>query len=181
VVTEKATSRIDLFPIDDHGHLGAPSSVPSNGATPFGFVFGRNHTLIVDEAAASTLSSYEIQNGGTGLTLRSITTSIPDGGVALCWIVRDGSIAFGVNAGTNSISSLQISPKGELELLDSTAAVAPAGTGPIDTALTNNGDFLYTIGTGNGSLLGYRVKNGVLTQVASLPGLPLSIQGIAAF
>jgi 6-phosphogluconolactonase len=102
VVTEKNTSKIDLFPIDDA--TGAPSTVLSDGATPFGFTFGRDRTLIVSEAAASTFSSYQIQSVENSPTLQTITKSLPDGGAAACWIVTDGRFAFAANSASNTIS-----------------------------------------------------------------------------
>ena len=180
VVTEKNTNMIDLFPINDHGNMGAPSSVPSDGATPFGFTFGRGRTLIVSEAANSTFSAYQIQNVENSPTLVTITKSLADGGAAACWIVRDGSFVFTTNSASNTISSLTVSRQGDLQLLASAAATTPSGTVPIDMALTRNGAFLYAIGTGNGSLTGFRVQDGKLSQVASVTGLPLSIQGTAA-
>jgi 6-phosphogluconolactonase (cycloisomerase 2 family) len=180
VVTEKNTNMIDLFPIDDHGSMHAPSTVPSDGATPFGFTFGHGRTLIVSEAANSTLSSYQIQNADNNPTLLTITKSLADGGAAACWIVRDGAFVFTTNSASNTISSLTLSSHGDLQLLASSAATTPSGTTPIDMALTRNGGFLYVIGTGNGSLTGFRVQAGKLSQVASVTGLPLSIQGTAA-
>jgi len=180
VVTEKNTNMIDLFPIDDHGNMGSPSSVPSDGATPFGFTFGRGRTLVVSEAANSTFSSYEIHNENNNPTLVTITNSLPDGGSAACWIVRDGALLFTTNSASNTISTLTVSGHGGLQLSAATAATTPSGTTPIDMALTGNGRFLYTTGTGNGSLTGFRVQDGKLSPVASVMGLPLSIQGIVA-
>jgi 6-phosphogluconolactonase (cycloisomerase 2 family) len=180
VVTEKNTNKIDLFPIDDHGMMAAPSSVPSDGATPFGFTSGHDRALIVSEAAASTFSLYRIGNVETGPSLQTITKSLADGGAAACWIVRDGAFLFAANSASDTISSFTISPQGTLQLLASAAATTPAGTVPIDMALTRGGVFLYVIGTGNGSLTGFVVQDGKLTQVASVAGLPASIQGIAA-
>ena len=182
VVTEKNTNQIDLFSIDDAGQLSAPSSVPSNGATPFGFAFGQDQTLIVSEATASTFSSYHIRSANNALTLQTITKSLPDLGAAACWIVTDrrGRLAFTTNSGTSTISSLTVSAEGTLQLLAAVAASTGSGSAPIDLALTHRGDFLYALSTSNGTLTGFRVQNGGLSQVASLTGLPLSIQGIAA-
>ena len=181
VVTEKNTNRIDLFPIDD-GSMGAPSSVPSDGAVPFGFAFGHDRTLIVSEAAASTISSYHIQSVENSPTLQTITKSLADGGAAACWILTDrgGRLAFAANSGTNTISSFTVSPNGDLQLLAPVAGRTASGTVPIDMALTRTGAFLYVIGTGNGTLTGFRVQNGQLSPVALVSGLPLSIQGVAA-
>lgn len=181
VVTEKNTNQIDVFPIDD-GQMAAGSSVPSDGTTPFGFVFGRQRSLIVTEAAASTISSYAVGSTESDPTLQTIRKSLPDTGAASCWIAIDRSrrLAFVVNSATATISSLAVSPKGDLQLLVPAAANTGADTAPIDLALTRNGAFLYVISTTKGTLTGFRVENGTLSQVAFVSGLPLSIQGIAA-
>ncbi len=181
VVTEKNTSMIDLFPVDD-GMMATPSSVPSDGPTPFGFGFGLDNSLIVSEATNSTFSSYHVQNVTTSPTLQTITKSLPDGGTAACWLVTDrgGHLAFSTNSASNTISSFLVASDGSLHLLAAVAGSTASGTVPIDMALTRSGDFLYAVGTGNGSLTGFSVQDGKLTQVASVTGLPASIQGIAA-
>ena len=98
VLTEKNTNQIDLFPVDDDGMPGSDSTFSSNGATPFGFTFSRDRTLIVAEANASTFSSYRIGSVGNSPTLQVITKSIGDGGMAACWIARDRRLAFAANA-----------------------------------------------------------------------------------
>jgi 6-phosphogluconolactonase len=182
VVTEKNTNQIDLFPLDGYGHMSASASFPSSGAVPFGFTFGRHGTLIVSEAPASAVSSYRIQGPDDNPTLQTITASLPDSGAAACWVAADpsGRFAFVSNSGTSTISSLAVSPSGALQLLESAAANTGSGTAPIDLALTRDGRFLYVISTSDGTLVGFKLMNGQLTQVASVSGLPLSIQGIAA-
>jgi 6-phosphogluconolactonase (cycloisomerase 2 family) len=181
VVTEKNTNKIDLFPLAA-GSIGTPSSVPSNGPTPFGFTFGLDQTLIVSEAANSTISSYRIQNSATGPTLRTITGSLADSGAAVCWIVSNpiGRLVLAINSATATISSLEVASGGALQLLAAVAATTPSGSVPIDAAFTPGGRFLYVISTSDGSMAGFSVRNGALTLAASLTGLPLSIQGIAA-
>ncbi len=182
VVTEKNTNRIDLYPIDEPGRLGTPSSVPSNGAVPFGFAFSHDRILVVSEAKNSTISSYRIRNAENSPVLDSVTKSLPDLGAAACWLITDdsGRLALVANSGTSTISSLRVSPGGTLQLLAAVAANTGPGTAPIDMALTRDGGFLYVLSTSNGMLLGFRLENGSLSQVASVSGLSLSIQGIAA-
>jgi 6-phosphogluconolactonase (cycloisomerase 2 family) len=181
VVTEKNTSNIDLFPIVS-GIPGAPVSVPSSGPTPFGLTFGMNQTLIVSEAANSTVSSYQIENSTIGPTLRTITGSLADSGGAACWIVSNpaGRLVYVINSATATVSSIEVSPGGALQLLAAVAATTPSGSAPIDATFTPGGRYFYVISTSDGSMTGYSVQNGALAQVASATGLPLSIQGIAA-
>ncbi|MEO7142499.1 MAG: beta-propeller fold lactonase family protein [Bryobacteraceae bacterium] len=182
VVTEKNTNKIDLFPLDDSGHMANGSSVASDGGVPFGFAFGADGTLVVSEAAASTFSSYSIHSVENNPTLQTITKSLPDMGAAACWIVtsHSGELAFASNSANHTISSLSVSSDGMLHVLSAVAANTGAGTVPTDLTLTGGGGFLYVISTSNGELKGYRVQNGALSQVASVTGLPVSIQGIAA-
>ena len=181
VVTEKNTNSIDLFPIVD-GLPGAPVSVPSSGPVPFGFTFGMNQALIVSEAANSTISSYQIEHLSAGLALHTITASLADSGAALCWIVSNpaGRLVYAINSASASISAIEVQPDGALQLLAAVAATTPSGSVPIDATFTPGGRYVYVISTSDGSMTGFSVQNGVLTQVASMTGLPLSIQGIAA-
>src|SRR5512143_4003373 len=51
VVTEKNTNLVDTFQVDEDGMAGNVTTHPSAGATPFGFAFDNQGTLIVSEAA----------------------------------------------------------------------------------------------------------------------------------
>src|ERR1043165_4539482 len=65
VVTEKMTNLIDVYPVDQHGLAGQPTTNPSSGEEPFGFSFTRQGFLVVSEAFngapnASAVSSYRL-------------------------------------------------------------------------------------------------------------------------
>lgn len=179
VVTEKHTNQIDLFL---RGAGGGVSSVPSNGLGPFGFSFGANQTLIVAEATLSTVSSYRIVPG-TNPSLQTITPSLPDSGGTACWVVTSpaGDIAYVVNSLSRTISTLAVSPAGALTLISAAAATLGSGKAPIDLAITHDGQFLYVVTTTNGIVAEYSVNGGVLTPIGNVTGLPISIQGIAAW
>src|SRR4051794_2878432 len=66
VVTEKASSTIDTYPVDTSGVAGAPTVSTSAGATPFGFDFDRRGHLLVSEAGG-TASSYDVAAGGVSV------------------------------------------------------------------------------------------------------------------
>lgn len=182
IVTEKNTNTIDLFPIGDNGLLLTPSTAPSQGAVPFGFGFGIRGALVVSEAGNSTISSYRIGGDEEQPTLQPVTSSLSDSGAAACWLIvnRSGQLAYVSNSGTSTISSVAVAPDGSLRLRAAVAANTGSGTAPIDSALTRDGRFLYVISTSNGMLVGFRVQNGQLSPAASVAGLPLSIQGVAA-
>jgi len=182
LVTEKGTSLIDTFIVDDDGVALPGVSFPSNGATPFGFAFGHNNVAVVSDAAGgpsgtSALSSYEVDEDGNP---EVITPALGDTQKAACWVVvtRNGRFAYTSNTGSNTISSYTISEEGDLALMNVTAA---NGNIPLDMALTRNGRFLYARNAGNSAVTGFRVEaNGSLTPVTSAAGLPAGAAGIAA-
>ena len=182
LVTEKGTSLIDTFIVDDDGVALPGVSFPSNGATPFGFAFGHNNVAVVSDAAGgpsgtSALSSYEVDEDGN---LEVITPALGDTQKAACWVVvtRNGRFAYTSNTGSNTISSYTISEEGDLALMNVTAA---SGNIPLDIALSRNGRFLYARNAGNSAVTGFRVEaNGSLTPVTSAGGLPAGAAGIAA-
>lgn len=145
VVTEKATNTIDVFPLDDAGRPGAPVTNPSNGATPFGFAFGRRGTLIVSNAAggaadASSLSSYRV--GADGV-LQPLDGPVATTETAACWVVTAGRFAFTTNTGSGTVSGMRVERDGDLSLLSPDGVSAATGAGPIDAAI--DGGDLFTL------------------------------------
>jgi 6-phosphogluconolactonase len=179
VVTEKVASQIDLFPLTNGAHV---VSVPSNGPGSFGIAFGASSAMLIVEAMNSTISSYAIQEG-TSPSLQTITDSLPDTGGTACWIVTSpaGDFAYVINSMTRTISSLSVSPTGALGLVSAVAANMGPLNGPIDAAITHDGKFLYILSSTTGLIAGFSVSSGTLTPLGLVTGLPLSIQGIAAW
>ncbi|MGH2554304.1 MAG: lactonase family protein [Actinomycetota bacterium] len=184
VVTEKATNIIDTYTVGEDGLPSGPQTHPSEGQTPFGFAFRRRH-LIVSEAfggapGASALSSYFAARSGD---LTPISSSVPDGQTAACWVViAKGRFAYTTNTGSNNISSYTIGRHGELTLLDPMAGVT--GGAPTDAALSRGDRFLYALNSMDGTISWFRVRaNGsLLGPVSRVGGLPPgSAVGIAAF
>src|SRR5689334_13422180 len=95
-----------------------PMVYASNGATPFGFAFGKHAQLIVSEAAQAAASAYAISNRGE---LATISASVPTTQGAPCWVVvtHDGRFAYSANAASNanSISGFSVAPDGQIALL----------------------------------------------------------------
>jgi 6-phosphogluconolactonase len=184
VVTEKATNLIDTYVVGDDGLPSGPQTHASEGPTPFGFAFRKRH-LIVSEAfggapGVSALSSYLAARSG-GLT--PISSSVPDGQTAACWVViAKGRFAYTTNTGSNNISSYTIDRQGELTLLGSMAGVT--GAAPTDAALSKGDRFLYALNSMDGTISWFRVRaNGsLLGPVSRVGGLPPgSAVGIAAY
>ena len=179
VVTEKATSRLDVYAVDSTGGIEGPQVVASSGQTPFGFAFTREDLLVVSEAASSTVSSYRLADGG----LATVTASLHNAQGAACWIAitTDGRFAYSANTAADDISGFVIAPDGSLALLDPDGVTAQAGDAPADLAFSRGSRYLYVRNGGAGSISGYRVQgDGALEPVTLVSGLPAGSAGLAA-
>jgi 6-phosphogluconolactonase len=186
-VTERLANQIVIFPVEADGTAGTPVANNSNGNTPFSCVFTQNGFLVVSEAAggpggSSAASSYSL---GTGGTLQVISGSVPTGGSVACWdiVTKDGKFGVITNAGTSSESLFVIANTGQLSLHSNTSAGSNAT--PLDTALTGDGLFLYTLDAGTGSISEFRLDESTetLTLIGTISdGLTANsgVQGLAA-
>ena len=140
MVTEKGTQTIDTYTVNDDGYASGPTAHVSSGATPFGSVFTPRSFVIVSEAGPNALSSYEADDDGG---LERVTSSLPNGQKATCWVIAtdDGRFAYTSNTASGTISSYEIAPGGTLSLLNPTSAVTGSGTAPTDMALSGDGRF----------------------------------------
>jgi 6-phosphogluconolactonase (cycloisomerase 2 family) len=185
VVTEKATNKINLYPVHDDV-ARAPLVRDSVGITPFGFAFDKRDHLIVSEAfggrpGRSALSSYDIEEHRH--TLQTITASAGDNQTAACWVVvtRNGRYAYTSNTGSDTISGYSVDQHGRLGLLNADGKTGMTGAGPTDMALSGNSRFLYAITPGSGEVAAFRVQaDGSLTALAAASGIPASTVGLAA-
>ncbi len=178
VVTEKATSKIDVYAVGPDGVASPAVTTASAGGTPFGFAFGHRDELFVSEAAGSA-SSYVIGGKG-GLTAASGAVLTHQG--APCWAVvtKNGKFGYTANAQGGSISGFAIANDGSIGLIDADGRTAVVGGGNIDLAVSGNSRFLYQL-NGNRSISGFRIEvDGHLTAVGNVAGLPASTVGLAA-
>ncbi len=193
VVTEKGTNLVDTFVVD-HGLAQPGVSFPSNGTTPFGLAFGPHDVAIVSDAngppptvgppfGPSALTSYRLTDDGS---LTVVTPELSDTQLLACWVnvPTNGNFAYTSNTGSGTISSYTVSSRGNLTLLNPTAATINGGaSAPIDMAFSNNSRFLYVNDGVSGAIVGFRVgSDGSLTQVTvtSVNGVPIGSEGIAA-
>jgi 6-phosphogluconolactonase (cycloisomerase 2 family) len=187
IVTEKATSLIDVYPVSKDGSAAGPIPFASNGATPFGFAFGKRDQVFVSEAFggaldASAVSSYELSSTGTLLT---VSPSVPTTETAACWAVvtNDGRFVYTTNANSGSISGYEIGFDGSLTLLnaDGRTAETGAGSAPLDMATSRNSRYLYVLNSGSGTVGIWSIgADGSLTSLGAVGGLPPTANGIAA-
>ena len=182
VVTEKATSLLDVFSVDAAGVAGGRTSATSAGGTPFGFAFGPRNVLFVSEAAApGSASSYVLGKGGVlGVASGAVLTHQG----APCWAVvtNDGRFGYTGN-GSGSVSGFTVAPNGSIRLLDGDGATAVVSGGVNDIALSGNSRYLYVLQTGAAPAIhAFRVQaDGHLTALGPIAGLPAGTRGLAAF
>lgn len=195
IVTVKGTNTIYVFPVDDDGRAGQPTTVQAPGPalpTPFGATFGKHGHLFVSEpfgsatsiptGGAGAVSSFKVTKGGD---LLSISSHVGDGGTAACWIAlepRMGQFAYVTNNLSATISSYSVGLDGSVALLAASAATA---SGPNDLATAEEGctSFLYVVEGGNGTVGVFQIDltNGSLVPLTAASGVPSTAQGLAAF
>jgi 6-phosphogluconolactonase len=178
VVTDKGNNQILSFSMAWFGYpLFKPVVSPSNGLTPFGFIFDQRNHLLVAEAGSKAVSSYQkLLTGTYGV----ISGSVFNGQTATCWIAGGMNYSFTSNPGSDSLSSYKSTyPSGMISLVDATAG---AGNKPLDLAMTPDGSYLYVLNAGNGTVGMFRINaNGSLTDLGTVDGtLPIYAQGMAA-
>jgi 6-phosphogluconolactonase len=180
VVSEKNTSVLDTYALDSHGYASGPTVTASSGATPYGFAFGNDGSLIVSDAGPGALSSYAVATAGA---LSVVSDAVADEQLAPCWVatVDSGHIAYTSNAHSNTISTYEVSSNGTLTLR---AAVA-ATTGAADTDLAvggSHGQFLFVYDAGAGEIESFAIgSSGTLTLKYAAFALPATAEGLAAF
>jgi 6-phosphogluconolactonase (cycloisomerase 2 family) len=177
IVTTKLSGHlIDVWGVRSSGRLSdAPVMNASTSPVPFAFTFDRHGRLIVVEAAMGQLSTYSINSDNT---LTGIGTTTPSGEAALCWIAFARGFYYGTNTGSNTVSSFRVAGDGTPTLV--AAQAATTGAGPIDMATSADQRFLYVQGGASGTIDVFRVgRNGSLTAIQTVTGLPALTEGIA--
>jgi 6-phosphogluconolactonase len=183
VVTERGTNAISAFSVDEHGLADRPETIPSSGATPYGFDFA-DGAIIVTEAfggkvGKAAASSYSLSGG-----LRPVSSSVADTRSEVCWAAatRDGRFVYVTNFGDGTISSYAVGEGGALELREAVAASTRLGKpGVRDEAISRDGRFLYAIDADAQRVFGWSVgDDGRLELVGEFEGVPATVAGLAA-
>ena len=186
VVTERGTNSISSYAVDERGYAAGPTTIPSLGATPYGFDFTAKGAVIVTEAfggeiGAAAASSYALSAPGK---LAPLSGSIGDTRSEVCWaaVSRDDRFAYVTNFGDGTISSYGIGGDGSLELLEPVAASTRLGEAGIrDEAITRDGRYLYAIDADAQKVHGWTVtEEGRLEPVGEFEGVPATVAGLAA-
>jgi 6-phosphogluconolactonase (cycloisomerase 2 family) len=188
IVTEKTTSILDTFTVDDNGLLNEHKTFASPVPTPFGFAAGKQNRIFVSEAnggatGASSVSSFQVSDQGD---LTGISVGVPTTQSAACWVVITGNqrFAYTSDTGSGTISGYAVSRSGELQLLTYTGVSGSTGDSsskPIDLALSRDSRFLYSLNSGSHSVSAFRVRaDGSLQNLPGLSGIPAAANGLAA-
>jgi 6-phosphogluconolactonase (cycloisomerase 2 family) len=180
VVTEKASSTIDTYAVNNDGTADAPATFRAAGATPFGFDWDNHGNLLTSDASGSA-SSYSVSHEGR---VNVISGAVPTFQAAPCWLVasKDGKFAWTANGGAGTITGFSVGHDGSLALLPfAPTSTGGAATHPLDVAMTKDGGLLYNLTDGAHTISAFRVgKDGSLTSAGTTAGLPVGAAGIVA-
>jgi 6-phosphogluconolactonase len=177
LVTERTTNRIDIFPLDNDGRIGAPDTAASNGATPFGFDIGQRGLVLVSEAGPNAVSSYRLHDDH--LNVRD--GSVPTDGMATCWVrlSPDERFAFSANAGSATVTAFAVDHNGTIARVQIGALAT--GAGPLDLDVTPDSRFVYAVEAGASGIGGFEIGlDGKLTSLPGATGVG-GLEGLAAF
>jgi 6-phosphogluconolactonase (cycloisomerase 2 family) len=185
VVSERVSNRLETFTIGDDGSLGDGVVTPAAGTTPFGFDFTTRGQVVASEAGSGSASSYNVNGDGS---LAVASAAAPTLQRAPCWLIvsNSGRFAYTANAGSATITGFGIDANGTLSLLTPTGVSGNLGAGaqPLDLDMTRNGNFLYVMKNGTGTVGGFSVGgDGSLTPLPDAPGLVAAAgyMGLAAY
>ena len=185
VVTERGTNSISAFTVDAHGYADGPETIPSSGATPYGFDFANGSVVVTEafggEVGKAAASSYSLAAPGR---LAPVSASVADTRSEVCWAAStpDGRFVYVTNFGDGTISSYAIGDGGSLELHEPVAASTRLGmAGVRDEAITRDGRFLYAIDSDAQRVFGWTVGgDGTLKPIGEFEGVPATVAGLAA-
>jgi len=178
IVTDRATDSLLELPVargDLLRHL-------SSGATPYGFDFTRDGTLVVTEAFGGTVGAAAASSYGAGVA--PVSKSVANTRSEVCWaaVTKDGRYVFVTNFGDGTISSYAIGGDGSLALVDAVAGSTTLGEkGVRDESLSADGRFLYALDADARKVFGFAVRDdGRLDPISDVDGLPATAAGLAA-
>jgi len=193
-LTELMTGKIALYPVQSNGTLGTPVRNTSAAAGPFGATFVDSTHLLIANAGAGSVSSYNVAANGT---ITPISSSVVNGQKATCWVrvTPNGQIALAANTTSSNVSVYALDASGTLTLLNASQDYqAPQGTtdfsgnaasGPVDGVVSSDSRYYYQEFSGLGIISANTIhSDGTLTPIANGDGtgLPaLGAEGIAGY
>lgn len=183
VVAERATQRLTSYSIGANGTLSRRAVTTTPGVTPFGHAYSNNDTLIVSEAATSSVSSYRFVDNSRFDAPRVVTPALGNGQGAACWIATtpNGRFAFSANAATSNISTFGVARDGRLTLLSAIAGSTGPNAGAVDMAVSPDGQQLHVFASRAPQIVSFTISaTGGLSALGTSTGMPLGSAGLAA-
>jgi len=188
VVIEKASNRIDVFPIQPDGTLGTVVANKSVTAGVFATAFTPTGKLIVSEnqpggGDVSSISTYSINPDGS---LTAVTQSLRTFGDGNCWnaISPNGKWVYVDNAGTSTVAGFSIASNGALAPIAGTIlSTLPDGAANLDMTISGDGKYLFNLLSGEGTIGVFSINgDGTLNPLGNIEGLPKTagFNGVAA-
>ena len=178
VVATKKHNTLISFTLNHHGSPSPTAVVtPSAAPVPFALTFDQAGRLLVTEASGGE-SSYTV-NADASLSI--IASHVPDGQMAACWSVVAQGHVFVANSGSANITGYNEDASGGLTLHDASGVTAATGGGPVDMAVTQDGQFLYEEANAAGEIDEFHVNaDGSLSLIGTVAGLGAVTAGVGA-
>jgi 6-phosphogluconolactonase (cycloisomerase 2 family) len=189
---------IIVFPMGKDGALGEPSFYDGGGASPFyiAFLNSRPDTFVIGEAVSDGLAMGRIDADGK-VKVGPVVPIDTSAGVPseLCWLAvsPDDKLVFATNFGFSNMSSFRIDGNVLTIAKDPACARVPGdgtfraingtvSSGPSDSWMTPDGNYLYQIYGNASKLVGYATRpDGSLEEVTSVAIPYNSPEGLAGF
>ena len=135
--------------------------------------FDKAGRLLVNEASGCRDGRTPSTPAATLTTLSHVSNN---GQVAACWSVVAKGFVYTGNSGSANITGFNEDPTAVLTLHDASGVTATTGAGPVDMAVSQDGQFLYQLANGAGAIDEFHVNDdGSLSSLGTVAGL-----GIAA-
>ncbi len=183
VVAERATQRLTSYSIAADGTLVRRGVTQTPGVTPFGHAFTPNDTLVLSEAATSSVSSFRFVDNSRIDAPRVVTAALANGQGAACWIATtpNGRFAYSANAGPGNVSAFGVRRDGRLTLLAAIAGSTGNNAGAIDMAVSPDGSQLHVFASRAPHISSFAIAaDGSLSPLGISTGMPLGSAGLAA-
>ena len=141
IVTTKANgSNIDVFNVDRFGGVSAKPTVTADpGGVPFAVAFDAAGRVDIAEAGPNAVASFTLNHDGR----LNLVNRVATGQAATCWIVSTGSHLYADNAGSGTVSLLDVTKSGV-----AVRGTAATDAGTIDAAISGRHLYVQTGGTG---------------------------------
>jgi 6-phosphogluconolactonase len=178
LVSERTTGKIDSFPVNADGTLGAATVTSYSGI--FDFTISPTNGLLIT-VGGPTISSTSVADDAALTTVHNIPIFS-----GACWVVvTPKGFVYASTGGPGIINGYSLSEAGVLTPIGTGEAALVPGSALLDLAVASDGGFLYSLNSGNGAIAAWTINQstGVLTAIAGadLPVSNAGYNGIAAY